>query len=237
MNATLTTAPVLPDRVKAKLLSRENRRRYLSIAGIIAGIPLLLPAPFIIACVVWFVLRTWTTVALPLNTVFYLTALIIVPLSFLTELRTRGGFLNQAFAEAGPVTPVTGLEAAASAVAMGMGRPMTGALAMMNPRLSTAGITELMLTGPRWIISGVRGLRLDWRLRNFNRDRAAQMLTDLLALSSGTDPKKLAMPGETMDHLDPVLTYLVAFGWVGLTTTMDRVYVYSESREFLAAVK
>ena len=63
---------------------------------------------------------------------------------------------------------------------------------------------------------------------------AVEAGADLLALSSGTDPKKLAQPGETMDQLDATLAYLVTFGWVGLTVTMDRVYVYSESREALA---
>lgn len=235
MNTSHSTKPVSIDRVKAKLLSRENRRRYLSIAGIIAGLPLLLPAPFLFACVAWFVIRTWASQPVAFNTVFMVTAVIIIPLSFLTELRTRGGFLNQAFAEAGPVTPVTGLESAALALATSMGRPMTGALALMNPRLSTAGIAELMLTGPRWILGGIRGFRLDWRMRKMDRDRPAKMLSDLLALSSGTDPKKLAQAGETVDQLDATLAYLVTFGWVGLTVTMDRVYVYSESRAALAA--
>ncbi len=234
MNAPRSIQPVSIDGIKAKLIARENRRRYLSIAGMIAGLPLLLPAPLIFACVAWYVIRTWAPLPVDFITVLLVTALIIIPLSFLTELRTRGGFLNQAFAEAGEVTPVTGLESAALAAAAYLGRPATGALALMNPRLSTAGITELMLTGPRWILGGIRGLRLDWRMRKQDRDGPAKMLADLLALSSGTDPKKLAQPGETMDQLDATLAYLVTFGWVGLTVTMDRVYVYSESREALS---
>lgn len=234
MNASISSQPISAVRIKAKLIARENRRRYLSIAGILAGLPLLLPAPLIFACVAWYVIRTWAPQPVVFNTVLLVTAFIIIPLSFLTELRTRGGFLNQAFAEAGPVTPVSGLESAALALATSMGRPMTGALALMNPRLSTAGITELMLTGPRWVLGGVRGLRLDWRMRNLDRDRAAKMLADLLALSSGTDPKKLTQPGESVDPLDATLAYLLTFGWVGLTVTMDRVYVYSETREALS---
>lgn len=234
MIATQKPESASAERIKAKLLVRETRRRYVAIGSILAGLPLLLPAPLLFACVAWYVLRTWTSLGLPYWTVFWLTALVIIPLCFLTELRTRGGFLNQAFAEAGPVIPVTGLESAALALATSMGRPMTGALALMNPRLSTAGLAELMLTGPRWILGGIRGLRLDWRMRRLDRDRAARMLADLLTLSSGTDPKKLAQPGETMDQLDATLAYLVTYGWVGLTTTMDRVYVYSETREVLS---
>jgi len=228
-----TAVPVSVNRVRARLRSCESRRRYLAIASIIAGFPLLVPAPFIFAFVAWYVLRSLASIALPLDTLFWIAAAVLIPLSFLTELRTHGAFLSRAFAEAGPIEPVTGPEAVAVTVAAGIGHPLTGALALRNPRLSTAGIAELMLTGPRWIISGFRRLRLDWRLRNLDRDRAAQMLADLLALSSGTDPKKLAQPGESMDQLDPVLAYLVSFDWVGLTTTMDRVYVYSESRETL----
>lgn len=213
------------DRIKAKLLSRENHRRYLAIAGIIAGLPLLLPAPFIFASVAWYVIRTWAPQPIAFNTVLLVTAVIIVPLSFLTELRTRGGFLNHAYAEASS-------DFALSAATLIMLRPLSIGIGP-NPRLSTAGIAELMLIGPRWVLGGIRGLRLDWRMRKLDRDRPAKMLADLLALSSGTDPKKLAQPGETMDQLDATLAYLVTFGWVGLTVTMDRVYVYSESRETL----
>ena len=83
MNASISSQPPI-DRVKAKLIARENRRRYLSIAGILAGLPLLLPAPLIFACVAWYVIRTWAPQPVDFNTVLLVTAVIIIPLSFLT---------------------------------------------------------------------------------------------------------------------------------------------------------
>ena len=225
-----TTAPTA--RIRLRLIARDRATGALAVGGILLGLPMLLPGPVLLGSIAWFSLFSLTHVYLTWTTVFWISAAILIPASFITEFRTRGRFLDQAFAEAGPVSEPSGLEMAAATTLGRGGVAMVAALT--NPRLSTAGFAELVLTGPRWILSGLRTLRLKRRLRSVDRARAAELLATLLRRPDGAAVQALLQSGETPPQLDPVLAYLAVGGWIGVTKTLDRVYLYTESRETLA---
>ena len=225
-------SPAPTVRIRSRLIARDRITGALAVGGILLGLPMLLLGPVLLGSIAWFALIQLTDLHLTWQAVVCITAAILIPASFITELRTRGRFLDQAFADAGPVNEPSGLEMAAATTLGRGGVAMVAALT--NPRLSTAGFTELVLTGPRWMLSGLRTLRLKRRLRSVDRARAAELLAALLRRPDGAAVQALLQPGETPPQLDPVLAYLAVGGWIGVTKTRDRVYLYTESRERLA---
>ena len=111
------------------------------------------------------------------------------------------------------------------------------ALAMVgasNPRALPAGFVEVFLIGPRLIMNGIRHLRQAGELSNTPDRRAVEVVAQLLQNERGIKPETLQAPGEDMKSLVRVLVWLAFYGWVGVSDKMDRVYLYSESRDVMA---
>ena len=103
----------------------------------------------------------------------------------------------------------------------------------MNPRLSAAGWVEIFLTGPRMFLNGFRHLQMTKKLGSANMDRCADLMARLLAAGPSAPINKLAVRGNARQDLIIDLAWLSYFGWVQLSEKLDRVILFSESKEIL----
>ncbi len=212
-------------------LSRRIRRRWLQAsAGIVFGLPLCFVGPFVLASLFWFSagqLVGWY----PWIWYFWGCAIFIFPLLIRLEIRTGGNFLGEASRDF--VTD-------GSLDALGMvGVPIGGslgasaAMSASNPRAATSGFVELFLTGPRFLVPGIRHLRARRSFKEIDQDFAALLVARVLTVSSAVPIKSLMTPGQPPEKLGKTLHWLAFYDWIGVGEKGQKVFLYSESREAL----
>jgi len=221
--------------IEAQLQQRVRNENAKAILAFASGVPLCFLAPLILGSALWmsahFGLSRWT----PWWWWFGGVALLGIPSLFRLELRTSGGYLDQAVREGdmlgGPLLPP--LSAGnANAYAIGM-----IASVAMQPTLSAAGFVEVFLSGPRLVLYGLRRFRQRRTDREVDVHRAAEVVGSMLSVGSGVEPKSLLRPAERMPDLVPVLMWLAANRWIGVTESGDRVYLFTDARTQLEALR
>ena len=192
------------------LRKREKSHRSKGLALVLGGIPLVFVGPVFIGTCIYFLDRHrhhytvtgWLTTAA-------LTSVIAVPLLFLFERITGGGFMT-ATAEA----------VGQSDFSRAAGRAGAGALFM-----------DIFCWGPRMILSGFRRFSSAASCPDCDRDLAAHWVCRLLRLEQG------ALTHEIVDGNNPksvpTLTYLSLYEWVDISTNGERIWLLSDARKLL----
>ena len=220
-------------RIRSHLRRREGLFR-LKVAMMIAlGVALSFLGPFLLATILW-ILGLWASALFHLPALslrwwwlFLPLAIVMVTLFYYFEARTdrrrSKGLTGTGRAKApssGPPVPDR---------ARAVGAP--GA-AVAEPRSSSAGLFEVFFVGSRMAVSACRQIKASRRLRA-NRDRAALIVRQLIAQTSGVDTPRLLLEGEKLDDIRPELAYLSFHQWVGIGEKRSRVWLYSTARETL----
>lgn len=222
--------PGATDASRQRSIRDHLRLREAMLAGqiftnLLIGVPMLFFGPFLMACVFWFAMwnfrhgDTW-----PWSWFFWGLAATMIPLTLWTEHRTRGSLFADIVVGSGGASPVPYLAG-----------PEIGMLVSFaaNPRVAASGFVELFLIGPRFVLQGLSKLRSAKVLRGVNVERAAIMIADLRRFDQGVAIHQLAHPDEPVGDVLQPLAYLLFHGWVGISSSGDRVWLFSESKRAL----
>ena len=101
-------------------------------------------------------------------------------------------------------------------------------------------MVEIFLTGPRLVVGGFRYWRTDRNFADVDRERAAEIVTLLLERGGGVHPRELLRPGEKLQdeqcppkELMRALVGLAHHRWIGVSDSLEKVYLYSEAAAVL----
>lgn len=220
-------------RIRSHLRGRE-RLFWLKVATMIAlGVPLSFLGPFLLATILW-ILGLWASALFHLPSLslrwwwlFLPLAIIMVALFYYLELRSDRRYSKEFAAREPAKRPPGSPPAPDQARAVGT----TGAPAAEPPSAS-AGFFGAFLAGSRMVVSACRQISGARRLRA-DRDRAALIVRQLIAQTSGVDTPRLLFEGEKPDDIQPELAYLMFHQWIDIGKKQNRVWLYSTAREVL----
>lgn len=218
--------------IHAKLVQRATLSRWKAIAGVVFGLPFSLLGPLVLGSMFWiatgFLFDRWY----PWWWYFVGFSVLTLPLLFHLELKTGGDYMGSVARE--PGLQAEGGDTLTIAAHMRFGALAGVAVsAAMNPRMTSAGLTEFFLFGPRLVVGGRRTLRLSRQLAAVDIQRAAELVARLLSVTQGVAHTELLTGGEKKTDLVPVLCWLAVNGWIGVSEKNDRAFLFSESREKL----
>jgi hypothetical protein len=141
--------------IVAALKARDQLLGLKVVAKAVLGLPATLAGPAALGTIFCYAAWSILGVYVPWAVWFGGLVLVMTPLLIRLEVRMGERYLSDAVRGADPwVTLTTRLPLYA-----GMGGALAPALA--NPRAVTAGVTELLLTGPRLLVGAFR----QWRFR------------------------------------------------------------------------
>jgi hypothetical protein len=98
-------------------------------------------------------------------------------------------------------------------------------------------ILEISNIGPRMVLYGIQLHRGRQNTGSVNLERAAMALHTLAMYDEGISPAKLLRPGEPPAQLEPLLGFLMFHDLADISKTGDRVWLRSEAREKLSAMR
>jgi hypothetical protein len=189
------------------------------------GLPCLLIGPLALGSIYWVLGLIWLHDAfLPWTWFFWGATAVLVPLLFRLEKRTRGRYLADV---------IVGTEGA-SPMPYALGPDWGMAVSfIVHPRISSAGLVEVFLFGPRLVLDACEGLNR-WRgLRHVDLARSAAMLERMRSSQQGVPPDQLLEPREKLVDIMPVLSFLMYYQWIDVSKTGERVWVLSDARRIL----
>lgn len=215
--------------LEATLQRRRQLRRLLAVSGIFCGVPLSLISPLVLGTIFWIVSGMLFEAWYAWFWFFLGLALLTLPLLFRLEQKSQGDYLGKTLMDSGPPIPGSGELTMMAHLAVG---PLAGlgAATATNPRMASAGFVEIFLTGPRMVLKGVRHLRQERTIGEVDYRLAAGIVARLLSQDEGLRLEQLPRDGANKDGLLSALQWLAFYGWLGISETQDRVYLYSESR-------
>lgn len=211
-------APTLDQRILQELLLDESLGRT-AIAGKLAiGLPLCLVGPLFVTMILKAVEIKWAAEVLP--GFFYLlalTSLVVVPLLFWLEHRSRGSFLSDAMQ--GETSPLQATS--------------YGEYALGRERFGWIAWTEIALLGPRLCLEVLRSTAAEKPVGSHTRTVAAQIVVELLEAGEGLEVRRVLRPDGPVADVRPAIAYLVARDWIGLSRQRDRLWLLSQRRQRL----
>ena len=98
-------------------------------------------------------------------------------------------------------------------------------------------ILEMSNIGPRMVLHGISLHRGRQNTGAVNLERAALALQTLAMFGEGIPPAKLLRPGEPPAQLEPLLGFLMFHDLADISKTGDRVWLRTEAREKLNAMR
>lgn len=220
-------------RIRSHLRGRE-RLFWLKVATMIAvGVPLSFLGPFLLATILW-ILSLWASALFHLPSLslrwwwlFLPLAIVMVALFYYLELRSDRRYSKGVTARGPAKAPPGRTPVPDRARAVGA----TGSAAAEPPSAS-AGFFEVFLVGSRMVVSACRQIS-GARLLQADRDRAALIVRQLIAQTSGVETPRLLFEGEKPDDIQPELAYLMFHQWIDIGEKRNRVWLYSTAREVL----
>lgn len=215
--------------IEAVLRRREGLRQVRAYCSLVLGAPLTLISPFVLGSIFWVVSGLLFESWYHWGWFFLALAVITIPLLFRLELKSGGDYLSDTMKDVGPPLPGAGEMTMKAHVAIG---PFAGLAVSMvtSPRVSSAGLVEIFLMGPRMIVSGIRRLRQVRAFPPIDSRLASRIIARLLSHDSGLRLEELPKDGVGSDQLLSVLRWLAYYDWIGISEAKDRVFLYSESR-------
>jgi len=220
------------------LLARREKVSHLKAVGsVVLGVMLLPIGPFVIATAFWLVsLRLGRHAGFPEGLpwwgLFLGFFLLMVPLLFRLELRTKGRYADNRIDEFVGIGP-TGVAATPGLLLL----PLAAASVAANSRTLASAFTEFFLLGPRAILFGMQHRRIARRFHTTSRERAGNVLLRLVCGTEGMETSRLLNQNEKIADLQPVLAYLVFYQWIGAGEQWHRVWLWSSVRGSLGETR
>ncbi len=182
------------------------------MAGV--GVVILVVMLSICVSVVWRVLLAFG-VAAEMWMIWLGVGVVLIPLLFWTEIRTRGGYFEDAAGSFGG-----GADGARS----------YGEYRVDQAQAAVAFYTELLLSGPRFVLEGAGMRRRRGKVDEGLMMRAADVLRDLLSVGEGMTIGQLRREGEETEQLLAAIRYLEEHEWIGRSRDGKRVWLQTEGR-------
>ena len=222
----LTTAR--QTRIVRLLQFRESLFWIKIITMFLTGPPMLFVGPWLIARLAARAQAAWF-VRVPLDTwiVFSVASLFVIPLLFLLEHRTRGRFFEDAARDSGLGDNVGAFGSLRTA--------SRGEWEMQTSIASWAALVEILLLGPRMLMSATRQARTRRHLGPPRFQHPARVVHTLLDHDHGVTLDILLRRGETTEQLWPSLLLLAFHNCIGISKDANRVWLSSDVRRRLAA--
>lgn len=206
--------------IENALIARERERQLGMWLRLLAGLPASFLAPFILASVAFAVAQRFH-VALDFWPMFALLAAVLLPLIYWRARLHRTDFFHEAAADQG--VNIAGAYRADS----------YGELELRQNYLSIAAWQELFFWGPYLVLEALGTWRADQSVLLANRQRAVQIIRELLAQETGVAPATLRQRDEPDAQFGRALSYLAKNDWIDLPRRRDRVWLLTEARERL----
>ena len=193
----------------------ESTHRLKSILLLIFGVPLCFIGPLLFTFFAWLSSLSrrhpWNFHFWPM---FLLICALLLPLLFLLAGKLKGGVLDSS---------------AETLDSMGRYAARRVALPLV--------ILEMSNIGPRMLLYGIQLHRGRQNTGGVSLERAAIALQTLAMFGEGVPPAKLLRPGEPPAQLEPLLGFLMFHDLADISTTGDRVWLRSETREKLNTMR
>jgi hypothetical protein len=223
---------MIPEHAISNVLMHMRRREVLfrikTTAMFVFGIPLSLVGPLFLSFAFWVCACRFYDHDVRWAWFFWGAVVVVIPLLYQLEIRTRGDYLGTVATAPGIAAPPGGM------MAPGSYGPILGIAAVAaNPTQSAAGFVEIFLFGPRLVLGAWRQTRLAGHLKDADVNRAAEIIAQLNARDSGLDVEKLIRKGETFERLLPTFAYLSFHQWIGVNEGWNRIWILTEKRAIL----
>jgi hypothetical protein len=213
-----------PAHVERALRRRETLWQLGALLKVIVGVPLTLLAPLAFAAIGYTVDSRLHLLGRAFWQWFVLATAIVVPILLWTERRHGARLLTEMARGATLPNPLTGDWPVAS------GMTFSTWTAYRHPRAFTGGVIEILLTGPRLVLSALDHWRLRRRLGRANTRDAATVLAQLARHDRGRPAKSLQRADQTPEQLMHALNYLMMYEWVAAAEGRDHVYLLPDAR-------
>lgn len=227
--------PIGMETILRRLDERAELRRRTDAMQMVLGVPLCFVGPVVIGTMLWaagsMLLYSW----LPWWLFVALLSIVMIPLLIRLERQTGGQYLSESVQTIGERFPDARPLIFGGHVGAG---GMTGralAMVLMNPEGIASMFVEVFLTGPRMVLRSRSHRKLATALERVDRARTAEVVSKMLSRVGGMPPGELLKDGEPMSNVLPSVTWLSFYGWIGVTAKVDRVFLFTESREALRA--
>jgi hypothetical protein len=187
------------------------------------GLPACLFGPLVIGSVYWLLALIWTgSFALYVHGLWFFlgTAVLVIPLAFWTERRTRGRFLDEAVLDSARDRPM-------------LHTGFADVDAIFNfathPRLPAAGIVELILWGPRQVLDAAETVGRVRAVAKADRARAAALLLYLCTHHTegggGAVPTDVPVPADCpAPEWCRAIAYLLVYDCIAISTDGSRMW-------------
>lgn len=227
--------PIGIETILRRLDERAELRRRTEAMQIVLGVPLCFVGPVVIGTMLWaagsMLIHTW----LPWWLIVSGLSLVMIPPLFRMERKTGGNYLSESMREISVRYPDARVLFSAEYLGVSAAAGLGLATVIMNPGTVSAMFVEVFLAGPRMVLRGRSNRRIATALERVNRARTAEVVSKMLSRVGGMPPGELLKDGETMSDVLPSVTWLSFYGWIGVTAKVDRVFLFTESREALRA--
>jgi hypothetical protein len=100
-------------------------------------------------------------------------------------------------------------------------------------RHSMPVFTEIVLMGPRILRNALQKIRGVWAVGFSNRNRAAQMVRDLLTSDHAVEVESFLKPPERLESIMSAVAYLLFYGWIDSSHDGRRIWLSETSRTYL----
>ncbi len=218
--------------IVVRIRERETANRWKAIGAVIGGLILLPVGPLVVASIFryvtfrsrlpWGVLSEWSW-----RELFILMLVVMIPLLFLLEWRTKGRYGEEG------VDQLVDVGRGGFATPGFLVFPYSAAATTINFRTIATIFTGFFLLGPRAMLFGYQKLRLGKRLGEVDRETAGRVLMRLAGVEGGMETSGLFGDGVSEDTRKRVLVYLAFHGWIGVGDKWQRAWLWSSVRESL----
>ena len=211
--------PVTVQHILRELVASEAVETSGVLMKFVIGLPLCLFGPLLITAIAKSIEAKWDGHVLPGFAVSSsAVALVLVPLMFWYERRTRGEFYGEALRG-------ESVERASS----------RGEYEMRNTTRAWIAFVEIALTGPRLVLEACDAARGRTRCGQAERTLAAEIVADLFEAGRGVPSKSLFKPGRPPRDVVSAVDSLTRLDWVGTSKARDRIWLSSRARAKLSA--
>jgi hypothetical protein len=227
--------PIGIETIRRHLDERAELRRRTEAMQIALGIPLCLVGPVVIGTMLWaassMLIHTW----LPWWLIVSGLSMVMIPLLFRMERKTGGDYLSESMREISVRYPDARLIMSGEYLGVSAAAGLGLATVIMNPGTVSAMFVEVFLAGPRMVLRSRSQRRMAKALERVDKHRTAEVVSKMLSRVGGMPPEELLKDGARIGDVLPSVTWLSFYGWIGVTAKVDRVFLFTESREALRA--
>jgi hypothetical protein len=210
------------NRIATQLLKRDAGFWLRTLLMFALGIPLSFVGPALLASIFHAAFLKarigWNPAWLNL---FLISSLIIIPILYITEWRSRGDFLVEEMRWQG--TTADHFYSASS----------YGEWESRQSMAAGAAYAEILLFAPRQVFSAIAGIRQRVHITSDELHRASEIVRALQLADGGVPIAQLRRGEESKESLRRILRYLQFHDWIDISKKGDRAWLISTARKRL----